>query len=167
MKLLETERLIFRPYTKADKNDFISLFTDAEVMKHVGDGVMNESQAIEFWRKLFNKLYPQGINIWAVLTKDDSEYIGHTGIYPRPTKKEDWELVYFLRRGAWGKSYATEIARKIIEYGFEEIKLPEVFATVDNEHAASIRVLEKAGMRFARYEYDEKGSYSVYSIRNH
>ena len=53
----------------------------------------------------------------------------------------------------------------MIEYGLDEIKLPEVFATVDNEHSASIRVLEKAGMNFLRYEYDDEGSYSVYSIK--
>jgi [ribosomal protein S5]-alanine N-acetyltransferase len=166
MKQLETERLILKPYTEADKDDLIELFTDAEVMKHVGDGVMTELQAAEWWRKLFAKYYPNGINIWAVFTKENPGYIGHAGIYPRPTKKEDWEFVYFLGRKAWGKGYATEIARRIIEYGFDELKLPEVFATVDNDHPASIRVLEKAGMNFLRYEYDEEGSFSVYSIKS-
>ena len=165
MKRIETERLIIRPYTATDKDDLIRLFTDAEVMKYVGDGVLTEEQAEEWWHKLFNKFYPQGIDIWAVFSKSDSEYIGHAGIYPRPTKKEDWEFVYFLSRKSWGKGYATEIARAIIEYGFNEIKLPEVFATVDNEHQNSIRVLEKAGLRFLRYEYDDEGSYSVYSIK--
>jgi [ribosomal protein S5]-alanine N-acetyltransferase len=165
MKQLETERLILKPYTEADKADLISLFTDAEVMKHVGDGVMTQLRAEEWWQKLFDKFYPQGINIRAVFTKADSEYIGHAGIYPRPTKKEDWEFVYFLGRAAWGKGYATEIARKMIEFGFDELKLPEIFATVDNDHPASIRVLEKAGMNFLRYEYDEKGSFSVYSVK--
>lgn len=164
MKQIETERLIIRPYTEADKNDLIGLFTDSEVMKYVGDGVMTESQAEEWWHKLFNKFYAQGVNIWAVFSKADSQYIGHTGIYPRPTKKEDWEFVYFLSRRAWGKGYATEIARAMIEYGFHEIKLPEVFATVDNDHPDSIRVLEKSGLSFLRYEHDEEGSYSVYGI---
>jgi RimJ/RimL family protein N-acetyltransferase len=166
MKRLETERLLLRPYTKADKNDLISLFTDSAVMKHVGDGVKTELQADEWWQKLFNKYYPQGLNIWAVFTKTDSQFIGHAGIYPRPTKKEDWEFVYFLCRNDWGNGYATEIARRIIEYGFDDLKLPEVFATVDNDHPASIRVLEKAGMKFLRYEFDEEGSFSVYAIKS-
>jgi len=54
----------------------------------------------------------------------------------------------------------------MIEYGLDEIKLPEVFATVDIKHSASIRVLEKVGMSFLRFEYDEEGSYSLYSIKN-
>ena len=161
---METERLIFRNYIEKDKQEFIDLFTDAAVMKHVGDGVMTEAQAEAFWKKLFEKLYPQNFNIWAVFAKEDSHYIGHAGIYPRPTRKEDWEFVYFLNRKNWGKGYATEVARLIIEFGFEELNLPRVFATVDEDHLASIRVLEKAGMKFEGFEYDEDGRFSVYSI---
>ena len=108
---METERLFFRYYEEKDKADFINLFTDAEVMKYVGDGVLTEAQAEAFWQKLFGKLYPQNFNIWAVFAKENSEYVGHAGIYTRPTRPEDWEFVYFLNRENWGKGYATEIAR--------------------------------------------------------
>ena len=57
MKLLETERLILKIYTQSDKAGLINLFTDSEVMKYVGDGVMTELQAEEWWQKLFNKFY--------------------------------------------------------------------------------------------------------------
>ncbi len=162
---METERLVFRFYEEKDKSDFIALFTDAAVMKYVGDGVMTRRQAELFWQKLFEKLYPQGFNIWAVFAKEDSCYVGHAGIYPRPTKKEDWEFVYFLRRDAWGKGYATEIARRLVEFAFEELSLTQIFATVDDEHLVSIRVLKKAGMNFQNYEFDEQGRFSVYSAR--
>jgi RimJ/RimL family protein N-acetyltransferase len=92
-------------------------------------------------------------------------YVGHAGIYPRPTKKEDWEFVYFLCRDAWGKGYATEIARRLVEFAFEELSLTQIFATVDDEHLVSIRVLKKAGMNFQNYEFDEQGRFSVYSAR--
>ncbi len=161
---METERLILKHYAEKDKADLIALFTDAAVMKHVGNGVLTEIQAEAFWQKLFEKLYPQGFNIWAVFEKEESRYVGHAGIYPRPTKKEDWELVYFLRRDVWSEGYATEMARRIIDYGFEELNLPKVYATVDDEHSASIRVLEKAGMNFEGFEFDDDGRFSVYSV---
>ena len=140
------------------------MFTDAAVMKHVGDGVFTTDQAEAFWCKLFERLYPQNFNIWAVFAKNSLEYVGHAGIYPRQTKKEDWEFTYLLKQTAWGKGYATEVARKIIEFGFEELNLPEVFATVDDVHSASIRVMEKAGMTFLRYEFDKDGRFSVYAV---
>ena len=162
---METERLVLKLYTEKDKPHLINLFTDEIVMKHVGDGVMTEAQAEAFWQKLFEKLYAKNFNIWAVFTREDLRYVGHAGIYPRPTKKEDWELVYFLNQNSWGNGYATEIACRIIEYGFEELNLPKVFATVDDDHLASMRVLEKAGMKFDCYDFDEKGQFSVYSIK--
>ena len=162
---METDRLILRRYEVQDKADFISLFTDAAVMKYVGDGVMTESQAEAFWQKLFEKLYPRNINIWAIFAKEDASYVGPAGIYPRPTRPEDWEFVYFLNRKSWGKGFATEIARRIVQFGFEELDLHEVFATVDDEHSASIHVLEKAGMSFKNHEFDADGRFSVYSIK--
>ena len=162
---MKTERLVLRFYTEKDKADLIALFTDAAVMKHVGEGVLTEAQAEEWWQKLFEKLYPQDFNIWAVFAKENLRYVGHAGIYPRPARKEDWEFVYFLRRDAWGKGYATEIARRIIQYGFEDLRLPEVFATVDDDHFASIRVLEKSGMKFKRFEFEDGERFSVYSTK--
>ena len=162
---METERLFLRRYAEKDEKHFIALFTDAAVMKYVGDGVMTGEQAEAFWRKLFEKLYPQNFNIWAVFTRADSRYVGHAGIYLRSAKNEDWEFVYFLNRESWGNGYATEIAWRIVEYGFEELNLPEIYATVDEEHSDSIRVLEKAGMNFERHEYDDDGRFSVYSIK--
>jgi RimJ/RimL family protein N-acetyltransferase len=162
---METERLFLQSYSEKDKTDFINLFTDAAVMKYVGDGVMTVEQAEAFWQKLFEKLYPQKVDIWAVFAKEDLCYIGYAGIFPRPTKREDWEFVYFLNQNNWGKGYATEIARRLVEFSFEELNLPQVFATVDDEHSASIRVLKKAGMNFQNYEFDEKGRFSVYSIK--
>ncbi len=161
---METERLFLKFYTVIDKADLIALFTDATVMKHVGEGVLTKAQAEEWWQKLFEKLYSQGFNIWAVFAKENLQYVGHAGIYPRPKRNEDWKLVYFLCRDTWGKGYATEIARRIIEYSFEELNLPKVYATVDDEHSTSIRVLEKAGMNFERYEFDDDGRFSVYSV---
>lgn len=163
---METERLFFKFYVESDKADFLALFTDATVMKYVGEGVMNEEQAEAFWQKLFEKLYPQKFNIWAVFSKKDSRYVGHAGIYLRPTKREDWEFVYFLNQKSWGKGYATEIAKRLIEFAFEELNLTEVFATVDDEHSRSIHVLEKAGMKFERHEPDKDGQFSVYTAQN-
>ncbi len=162
---METERLIFNFYAEKDKADFISLFTDVAVMKHVGDGMLTREQAKAFWLKLFEKLYPQNYKIWAVFAKEDSRYVGHAGIYPRPMRKEDWEFVYFLNQKSWGKGYATEIARRIIEFAFEELSLSEVYATVDDDHSSSIRVLKKAGMKFERFESDDNGRFSVYAIK--
>ncbi len=59
MNRLEIERLVLTSYGAKDKPDFIKLFTDEAVMKYVDKGVLTAEQAEAFWRKLFEKLYPQ------------------------------------------------------------------------------------------------------------
>lgn len=163
---IETKRLRLALYRKSDKAEFIDLLTDPRVMRFVDQGVLDAERAKKLWKKLTEDFYTQNINtIWAVFTKDDLRYIGNASIRPRPSKERDWEIVYLLKNKEWGKGFATEIAARLIEYGFENLNLEEVFATVDDENAASIKVLEKAGMDFLRYESDEQGRYSVYSVR--
>lgn len=161
---METERLILRLYGANEKNHLIELFTDEDVMKHVDTGVMTVEKAEALWRKLIEDFYPNGKDtVYAVFAKTDDRYIGHASIRPRPDKTEDWEIGYILRKEEWGKGFATEIASRLIRYGFENLNLPEVFATIDDENSASIKTAEKAGMSFSHYEYDEQGRFSVYS----
>ncbi len=167
MNELETKRLNFKLYKLENKAKFIDLVTDESVMKFVDTGVFTNEKAENLWKKLIENLYPQGVDtIYAVFAKDDERYIGHAAIRPRPTKKEDWEISYMLKTEEWGKGFATEIARGLIRFGFENLNLAEIYATVDNDNSPSIKVLEKAGMRFIRYEEDENGTFSVYGINS-
>jgi len=54
---------------------------------------------------------------------------------------------YAYHRDTWGHGYATEAARRIVRFGFENIGLHRICAYCDARNAASARVLEKAGMR--------------------
>ena len=165
MSEIETERLLLKNYAERDKENLIALLTDERVMKHVDTGVFAIEKAESLWKKLIEVFYPQGIDtIYAVFAKDVGRYVGHASIRPRPEKTEDWEIGYILKTEEWRKGYATEIARALIKYGFEELNLTQVVATIDDDNFGSIKVAEKAGMRFSHYEYDEQGRFSVYSI---
>lgn len=76
------------------------------------------------------------------------------------------DLGYILARDAWGQGYATEIAYTLLHAGFAQLDLQRVFAFCDIHHLASVRVLEKAGLRreTTLYDYREaKGrSWDVY-----
>lgn len=166
MKNFETERLVFALYDEKIYDDFIRLFTDEAVMKHVDKGVMSEPAADALWHKLIDEFYPKGIDtIWAVLAKEDRRFVAHASIRPRPENNSEVEIGYILPRIEWGKGYATEIARKLVEVGFEELGLKAVYATVDTDNHNSIRVLEKCGMEKVRSEYDEQGEFYVYGIK--
>lgn len=162
---METERLILRLYKESDKDDLIKLFTDEVVMKHVDTGVFSQEKAEEIWLKLTENFYPNGVTtIYGVFDKIDDHYIGHAAIRPRPTNKNEWEISYMLRIEEWGKGFATEIAKRLVRFGFDELQLKAVYATVDTDNYASIRILEKVGMKHIRDEYDEQGKFYLYGI---
>ena len=59
---LETERLILQQYSLSDKENFIELFTDELVMKHVDKAVLTLEKAEELWKKLTEDFYPRGLD---------------------------------------------------------------------------------------------------------
>jgi ribosomal-protein-alanine N-acetyltransferase len=61
----------------------------------------------------------------------------------------DVELLYGIHPRLWGRGFATEAARAILQWAFRETTLPRVFAGADLPNAASFRVMEKLGMRFS------------------
>jgi [ribosomal protein S5]-alanine N-acetyltransferase len=114
---------------------------------------------------LFFEFYPDGVDtIWAVFAKEDGRYVGNASLRPRPEKQSDWEIGYYLKQCEWGNGFATEIARRLVEHGFEIAGLNEIYATVDKENLASIHVLEKCGLTLFRKEYDDKGVFLVYRV---
>lgn len=165
MSFPTAERFRFRLYTDADKDRFFALMTDTAVMKHVGDGPLTKRGASELWNKLLFDFYPNGLNtIWALEAEADGRYLGHSMIRPRPEYPDEWEIGYILAEKEWGNGFATEAAHALVRYGFDELNLETVFATVDDDNDPSIRVLTKAGLVFRRHDRDEQGRYSVYAI---
>ena len=165
MSRLETERLRLALYTDCDRCDFIDLLTDPVVMRHVDKGPLNTDQAETLWRKLMREFYSAGVDtIWAVFAKDDGRYIGNASLRPRPERQQDWEIGYYLKPAEWGNGFATEIASRLVRYGFDVAGLGELYATVDKENSRSIHVLEKCGLKFFRKEYDDKGVFFIYRL---
>lgn len=60
----------------------------------------------------------------------------------------DWVVGYLLRREYWGRGYATEALTAVLDYGFDVLKVPRIYAECYVANTASARVMERAGMRF-------------------
>ncbi|HVF55237.1 MAG TPA: GNAT family N-acetyltransferase [Pyrinomonadaceae bacterium] len=169
MTSLETERLILRQYNFADRAASAALFTDPEVMKFVGDGVRSRGEADRLFERIFTDVYaPRAFDVWAVISKPDGAFVGHAEIKPRKdalAAPGDFEIIYVLNKAHWGRGLATELARRILQYGFMELKLNRIHATVDPENVASIRVLEKLKMVYEGEFEDEGGKTLVYVIK--
>jgi RimJ/RimL family protein N-acetyltransferase len=90
---------------------------------------------------------PRRDSTLAIVLKDKGKVIGSCGIQvSNPENREGW-IGYCLNRSYWGKGYATETARGLIKFGFEQLGLHRLFATCNPANSASAHVLEKSGMK--------------------
>lgn len=146
---LETGRLILRRFTDDDVDDLLGLDEDPEVMRFLTGGKPTLRAVIE------NKILPRflsyyesfaGFGVWAAVEKSTGDFLGWFGLQPSEDGRGEVELGYRLRRSAWGKGYATEGSRALIQKGFTELGVRRVKAETIAVNVASRRVMEKAGL---------------------
>ncbi len=143
--ILETKRLRLRPYTVEDIQELLPLVNHREVaattlrIAHP----YTEQNAREFF-----KLAEEPDKIWLAITlRGDGKQIGGIGLRV-DSEHLHAELGYWLGVEYWGQGYATEAAREMLRYGFEDLKLHRIFASHFGHNPASGRVLRKVGMRY-------------------
>jgi ribosomal-protein-alanine N-acetyltransferase len=145
---LETERLELRSATPADAPHLQALYSSPEVLRYLPPfppiSLERAKQTIERRKKMEAEL---GYALFMIVMKDGDEFIGSGGIVPMKDTP-DVEIAYHFLPSAWGKGYATEAARAILAFGFENARLKEIIGLGYPDNVASWRVLEKVGMRF-------------------
>ena len=152
--VLETERLTLRRFTAEDVDNLVELDSDPEVVLHITGGVTTPRQEVESdVLPAFLAYYDRGdaYGFWAAVERETGDFLGWFHFRPGEGHPDDEpELGYRLRRSAWGKGYAAEGSRALIDRGFLEHGVRRVVAETMVVHGASRRVMEKAGMTVAR-----------------
>lgn len=109
---------------------------------------MDALKAKRTLNKHINHWNKNGFGSWMIREKASNEIVGFGGLSYRLYGDEmKINLGYRFAESAWGKGYATELALAAIRFGFGELDFPEIFAVVRPNHDASIRVLEKCGLK--------------------
>lgn len=151
---LETDRLVLRRFTEDDVDNLVELDGDPEVMHFINGGRPTPRHEIEAdILPTFIDYYTRfaGYGFWAAIETSTGRFVGW--FHFRPAKAghpNEVELGYRLRKSAWGKGYATEGSRALIDKGFAELGVQRVVAFTMVVNVASRRVLEKAGLRLVR-----------------
>lgn len=146
--IIETERLVLRQFEPGEGQLIYTLNEDPEITRYTGDPVRDLDHAEEILREVIlpqYSLYNHGR--WAVHTKPGMEFIGWCGLKYQP-ELDEIDLGYRFMKQAWGKGYASEAAMASIKYGFEKLGLRRIVGRAMPENIASIKVLEKCGMKF-------------------
>jgi RimJ/RimL family protein N-acetyltransferase len=148
MTTLETNRLVLREFEAGDWEAVHEYASDPQVVRYVEWGPNSEEDTRAFLQyALTPPEQPRRQCSLAIVLKAEGRLIGGCSIaVSNPEQREGW-IGYIFNRDFWGQGYATETARALVAFGFEQLGLHRILATCDPENVASARVLEKAGMR--------------------
>lgn len=163
--IFETKRLLLRNFTMEDAPLVYELNKDPEVIRYTGDPMEDVDHAR---RVLEQTILPQyalyNHGRWAVVLKQDLQFIGWCGLKARP-ERDEIDLGYRFLQTAWGKGYATEAAWASLRYGFDTLGLPRIVGRAMPANTASLRVLEKCGMNFVKEEMVDDHPALTYEAR--
>lgn len=153
--LLETERLVLRPWLKSDAPALFGLARNPAVGPAAGwpphESVADSAGVIA--------AVLSAPETYAVVRKSTGRLIGCAGFNAgdaanMPLADGELELGYWIGEPYWGRGYATEAARAVIERGFSDLGLSGIHAAYFDGNEASRRVLEKLGFSHLRTEDD-------------
>ena len=153
MIVLETARLLLRPHEPRDLDAFCAMEMDAAVRRYVGGFPRTRRESEEKFRKA-------GLN--AIILKSEERYIGRAGLHPAAGGATG--IGFYIAPAYWGRGFATEAARAVIEYGFGTLALSRIVAQVETGSAASSRVLQKLGFRLVRHEAGDPRSFDHFEL---
>ncbi len=144
---IHTLRLTLRDFRASDFDTVFAYASDPEVTRFMFYGPRDTADTHDYLQRMLQSQTETPRLTWefAVVRIEDGRLIGACDLTIEDVLEAD--LGYILAREAWGQGYATEIARTLLRTGFEQLGLQRIFAICDIHHLASVRVLEKAGLR--------------------
>jgi len=146
---LNTKRLIIREASWADLDDIFILESSPEIDEYNTLGIPdNKDVTREHLRPYMQdqKVEKRKKYCWSIRLQTTDDFIGLAGMNLSADRFKMGEIWYNLMPMHWGNGYATEVAKRVIRFGFEVLNLHRIEAGVATENKRSIKVLEKAGM---------------------
>jgi RimJ/RimL family protein N-acetyltransferase len=148
---ITTARLTLRELTMDDYPDLLAYERDPRYQRFYPESWTDRSdtQVREFVQMQIDDRAetPRRKFQLAITLPDDGRLIGNCGIRRKDSNEFEADIGYELNPEHWGHGYATEAARAMVAFGFDELRLHRVSATGIADNVGSARVLEKAGLR--------------------
>ena len=148
---IKTRRLMLKRQSLHDFDGFFAMSKDHQVMKYIGDGSIfhwTRDVAFKKFKEQVSNLKAGTVGEMSVYRQSDASYLGWCSI-SHSRFLNDIELGYRFCCDAWGHGYATEAAGAMLSATYQAAGVDQILACAHPENAASIRVLEKLGFKFA------------------
>jgi RimJ/RimL family protein N-acetyltransferase len=145
--VIASARLVLRPVQMAEAAALHALLGHEDVRRYLTDGVAMSHEWVEgLIRASAASFAARGLGLWSAREHGAPRLIGLTGFrdfYTPPV----FALLYAVQPSHWYRGFATEMAQAAIDYAFRHTGLQAVRVSTDAPNQASLRVLERLGMR--------------------
>lgn len=156
--VIKTERLLLRHWCEEDIAPFAELNADPKVMEYF-QSVKSYQETLEEFARIKDGFTTFGWGLWAASLIDDGTFIGFIGLtnvgFTAPFTPAV-EIGWRLNAAHWGKGYATEGAKAVLNYGFAHLELNEIVSYTAVGNTRSRHVMEKIEMI-----HDEKNDFDL------
>lgn len=149
--LFFSKRLGFRNWEKDDLAKMQEINADREVMAYF-PSTQTEAQTMEFMERMKNQYSEKRYCYFAVDKLETEEFIGFIGLSEQNFEADFTPCVdigWRLAKKEWGKGFATEGAKRCLQYAFEELKVDRIYAMAPAVNLPSLSVMKKIGMESA------------------
>ncbi|WP_413575741.1 GNAT family N-acetyltransferase [Bdellovibrio sp. HCB290] len=160
-RFIETERISLREFIATDESELLDLDGDPEVMKYLTNGVASSKEDIQrFMNRVSRQLKDSNgkYGVWAAIEKESNQFTGWFHLFPSREEPNNFQklfLGYRLKRKFWGKGYATEVSKALVQKAFEQYETKEVCAQAMKANLRSQQVMINVGMTF-KHEFLEE-----------
>lgn len=147
--IFESVRLGFRNWEKEDLEEFSKLNADSEVMAYFPK-ILTEQETTYFMIRLQKHFLEKGYTYFACEELETKDFIGFIGLAYQKYQSDFTPAIdigWRLKKSAWGKGYATEGAKRCLEYAFNHLKISKIVAVCPLINVKSEQVMMKIGMK--------------------
>ena len=142
--MLETRRLILRPFSETDIDAVHALRSDAEMMRFIKPPE-TRAETVAWLKLVSSRWESEKIGLCAVIVKETAALGGWCGLW-RLRETGETEVGYAIAKSFWRQGLASEAAQEWLRYGFEDLGAERIVAVAQVGNKGSRRVMEKIGM---------------------
>jgi RimJ/RimL family protein N-acetyltransferase len=151
---MQTARLGFRYWRPEDLAIALELWGDVRVTRFIdARGKLSRAQVQERLEAEIAGQIEFGLQYWPIFLLASNAHVGCCGLRPYDPARQIYEIGFHIRSAHWRHGYASEAARAVMVYAFEELHVAGLFAGHNPQNAASRLLLAKLGFRYTHDEY--------------
>ncbi|WP_239616817.1 GNAT family N-acetyltransferase [Cohnella mopanensis] len=163
--MIESDRLIFRKYHSDDLDQLLTMASDPDVMRYIGQGTTwTKEQAKESLDKFVN-WYQSGLGLYIALDKRSNKMVGHSGLVPQTIEgNNEIEVGYWVVKDYWGQGYGLEQAKVWKQFGLSSLNKKRLVSIIQHGNIGSMKVAEKNGMSYEKDIVFNGKEVALYSV---